>query len=134
MGRRIAHIGIAVRDLKTSVPLFSKLLGKPPDHTEKVEDQQVHTAMFVLKESAFELLEPASPDSVIAKYIAKRGEGVHHISIYVDDIKGELSRLKQEGFQLVDEKPRKGANHCLVAFVHPKSTNGVLIELAQKVG
>ncbi len=133
MNRSIAHIGIAVKNLETSIALFSRLLGKSPDRTETVEQQKVHTAIFSLKDSALELLEPASPDSVIAKFIEDRGEGVHHIAIVVYDIAAELVRLKEEGFQLVDEKPRKGADNCLVAFVHPKSTNGVLIELSQKI-
>ncbi len=131
--RRIAHIGIAVKSLETSISLFSRLLGRSPDHEEDVADQKVHTAMFRLEESSIELLEPASPDSVIAKFIGNKGEGIHHVSIFVDDIESELKRLKQEGFQLVDEKPRKGADNCLVAFIHPKSTNGVLIELSQKI-
>jgi methylmalonyl-CoA/ethylmalonyl-CoA epimerase len=129
---RIAHIGIAVRKLDASIALFSRLLGKSPDLLEEIENQQVHTAMFKLDDSAIELLEPTSADSVIGRFVDNRGEGVHHVSLYVDDIERELLRLRQEGFQLVDEKPRRGADNCLVAFVHPKSTNGVLIELCQK--
>ncbi len=133
MKRSVAHIGIAVRDLKVSIPLFSKLLGKSPDYIESVEDQKVKTALFTLTNSAVELLEPASADSPVGKFLEKRGEGIHHLSIDVEDISRELARLKREGFELIDEKPRSGANQCLVAFVHPKSTNGVLIELSQKV-
>lgn len=130
--RTVGHIGIAVKDLKESVRLFSRLLGTSPHHTESVEEQKVHTAMFEIGDTAFELLEPASPDSTIARFIEKRGEGVHHIAIEVDDIVRELERLKADGFQVVDDGPRKGADNCLVAFLHPKSTNGVLIELTQK--
>lgn len=133
MKRSIAHIGIAVRDLRTSVSLFSKLLGESPQHTEKVEDQKVNTALFAFSDAAIELLEPTSEDSAIARFIEKHGEGVHHVSVSVEDINTELARLKREGFQLIDEKPRKGADNCLVAFVHPKSVNGVLIEISQKI-
>ena len=130
---KIAHIGIAVKDLRKTSELYSSLFGARPTHTEHVEDQHVNTAMFSFGETSIELLEPTAPDSAIAKFIDKRGEGMHHISFFVDDIVGELARLRDAGFQLIDERPRKGADHCLVAFLHPKSTNGVLIEISQKV-
>ncbi len=130
---KIAHIGIAVKDLKKTTALFSTLFSVRPTHTEHVEDQHVNTAMFSVGETSIELLEPTAPDSSIAKFIDKRGEGMHHISFVVEDIVKELARLKGAGFQLIDEHPRKGADHCLVAFLHPKSTNGVLIEISQKI-
>jgi methylmalonyl-CoA/ethylmalonyl-CoA epimerase len=131
--RSVAHIGIAVKDLEQSIDLFSRLLGVSPEHREEVADQKVNTAMFSFGDTAIELLEPTSSESTIARFIEKRGEGMHHVSLVVDDIAKELERLKREGFQLIDERPRKGADNCLVAFVHPKSANGVLIELSQKI-
>lgn len=133
MFRKIAHIGIAVKDLQTSIDLISRLLGTSLSHLEHVEDQQVSTAMFSVGDTSIELLESVSPDSSIGKFIEKHGEGVHHIAVFVDDITEELERLRNEGFILVDEQPRKGADNCLVAFLHPKSTNGVLIEISQKL-
>jgi len=130
---RIAHIGIAVRDLDKSIDLLAKLFDSKPKHRERVEDQRVNSAMFSFGETSVELLEPTAPESSIAKFIEKRGEGMHHISFLVDDIVGELARLKNSGFQLIDEQPRRGADNCLVAFVHPKSANGVLIEISQKL-
>lgn len=129
----VAHIGIAVKDLDASVQVFTRLFGRGPDHREVVADQKVRTAMFSAGDSAFELLQATSPESSIAKFIEKRGEGIHHVSLVVDDIESELSRLEKEGFELVDSKPRRGAGGYLVAFLHPKSTNGVLIELGQKI-
>jgi len=128
----MSHIGVAVKDLDSAVELFKKLFGVGPHHTEVVEDQKVSTAFFDFNGTAVELLAPTSPDSTVAKFIAKRGEGVHHLSFIVDDIEKQLSRLQKLGFQLVDEKPRPGAGGYNVAFLHPKSTNGVLIEIAQK--
>ncbi|HEY6952475.1 MAG TPA: methylmalonyl-CoA epimerase [Bacteroidota bacterium] len=132
MTRTISHIGIAVKDLDKSVELFSALLGEKPDHTERVEDQKVNSAMFTFGDTAIELLAATAPDSAIAKFVEKRGEGMHHVSFVVDDIVRELDRLKKAGFQLIDETPRKGADNYLVAFIHPKSANGVLIEISQK--
>ena len=129
---KIAHVGIAVKNAQSSIALFERLFGKKPDHREHVVDQMVSTALFEIGGSSIELLEATSEDSSIARFIQKRGEGIHHVSFFVDDIEGELRRLKKEGFQLIDEKPRRGADNCLVAFVHPKSANGVLIELSQK--
>ncbi len=130
--KSVAHIGIAVRNLGDSKKLFERLLGIRADHEESVADQNVNTAMFRMGESGIELLEGTAPESAISKFIDKRGEGIHHVSFVVDDIVAELRRLKQAGFQLIDEHPRPGADNCLVAFLHPKSTNGVLIELSQK--
>jgi methylmalonyl-CoA/ethylmalonyl-CoA epimerase len=129
----LAHIGIAVRDLEASTKLFQALLGKPSDHSEEVPDQKVKTAFFHLGQTAIELTAATEADSPIAKFIEKRGEGVHHLSFMVADLDKELARLKAEGFQVVDEKPRTGADGYAVAFLHPKSTNGVLIELCQRV-
>ena len=131
MAQKIAHIGIAVKDLEASKELFRKLTGSEVVHEETVPDQHVRTALFHVGASAIELLEATSEESAIAKFLAKRGEGMHHIALVVDDIEAELQRLKRDGFQLVDEQPRMGAGNMLVAFLHPKSTNGVLIELSQ---
>ncbi len=133
MYKRLAHIGIAVRSLENSSSLFARLLGVKEGHTEEVADQKVKAAFFKIGEGGIELLEPTSPESIIAKFIEKRGEGVHHLSFEVDDIETEISRLKQEGFQMIDERPRVGADGYTIAFVHPKSTNGVLIEISQKM-
>lgn len=130
---KIVHVGIAVKDLKKSIDLFTTIVGSQPSHTEHVEDQHVNTAMFTFGESAIELLEPTSEKSSIAKFIEERGEGMHHLSFSVDDIVAELARLKKAGFRLIDEHPRRGADNCLVAFLHPKATNGVLIEISQKI-
>ena len=129
---RIAHIGIAVKDLKKSIELYSTLFGTKPIHAEHVGEQQVNSAVFSFGGTSIELLESTAPESPIAKFIEKRGEGMHHVSFVVDDIVEELARLKKAGFQLIDEHPRKGADNYLVAFVHPKSSNGVLIEISQK--
>ena len=132
MVKGIAHIGIAVRDLEASKALFQKLFGKAPDRDENLPEHKVKTAMFDLGESHVELTESLDPDSPIARFLEKRGEGVHHVSFEVADIERELARLKQLGFRLIDETPRLGADGCLVAFLHPKSTNGVLVEISQK--
>lgn len=132
MIKGITHIGIAVRNIETSKRLFRELFGVEADHEETVAGQKVKTAMFRIGSTAIELLEATEPDSAIARFIDSRGEGIHHVSLDVDNIDGELSRLKKSGFRLVDESARPGADHCLVAFLHPKSTNGVLIELSQR--
>lgn len=132
MFEKIAHVGIAVKDIKASSDLFQALFGKRPDHTEDLPEQKVRTAMFKVGGSAVELTEALDPESPIAKFIEKRGEGVHHVSFLVDDIEAELARLKAAGFQLIDERPRPGADGHRVAFLHPKSTNSVLIEISQK--
>lgn len=132
MVHKIAHVGVAVRDMQSSVKLFEKLFEKGPDHLETVAEQKVKTAMFQLGETAIELTEATDASSAIARFLEKRGEGVHHVSFIVDDIVKEIARLKSLGFVMVDEEPRTGAAGCYVAFLHPKSTNGVLIELSQE--
>jgi methylmalonyl-CoA/ethylmalonyl-CoA epimerase len=129
---KVEHIGIAVKDLAKSIPLFEKLLNTVCYKTELVESEQVNTAFFKQGETKIELLESADADGVIAKFIEKKGEGMHHIAFDVDDIESEMKRLQQEGFVLLSEKPKQGADNKLVCFLHPKSTNGVLIELCQE--
>lgn len=131
--QKIEHIGIAVKDLSLSVPLFSKLLNTPCYKTELVENESVNTAFFNVGHSKIELLESTDPEGVIAKYLEKRGEGLHHIAFEVSDIEAEMARLKAEGFTLLQEKPKKGADNKWVCFLHPRSTNGVLIELCQEI-
>jgi len=133
MYKRLTHIGIAVKNLDNSSRVFSKLFGMSQSHTEEVVEQRVKAMFFKIGEGGIELLEPTNPDSTIAKYIEKRGEGVHHLSFEVDDIDAEIARLKKEGFQMIDEKPRVGADGFKIAFLHPKSTNGVLVEIGQKI-
>lgn len=130
---KIEHIGIAVKDLEKSNELFGKLFGKPNYKTELVESENVNTSFFEMGESKIELLHATSPDSAIAKYIDKKGEGIHHIAFAVEDIEKEVERLKAEGFQPISEKPKHGADNKLVFFFHPKTTNGVLIELCQEI-
>ncbi len=132
MFEKISHIGIAVKDIKTSTALFQALFAKGPDHAEDLAKHGVRTALFTIGTSAIELTQALDPESPIAKFIEKRGEGVHHVSFVVDDVEAELARLKVAGFQLIDEHSRPGADGHLVAFLHPKSTNGVLIEISQK--
>lgn len=134
MKKKLVHVGVAVNDLDASVATFSKLLGIEDAPVETVADQKVRLAFFHTGGASIELTEPTSPDSPIAKFIAKRGEGVHHLSFEVDDIRAELARLKSNGFQLIDEEPRRGAGGCWIAFIHPKSTHGVLVEISQKIG
>ena len=133
MLNRIEHLGIAIKSLETSDHLFAKLLGKTPYKQEAVEREGVKTSFFMVGESKIELLEATNPESPIAKFIDKKGEGIHHIAFDVDDIYKEISRLKDEGFIVLNEIPKKGADNKLVAFLHPKSTNGVLIELCQEI-
>lgn len=133
MIQNLSHIGIAVKDLDSAVELFSKLFGLEEVMRETVKDQRVRVSFFRLAGSFVELIEATTPDSPIAKYIHERGEGVHHLSFEVDDIKTEISRLKSLGFQMIDEEPRVGAGGYLIAFLHPRSTNGALIEISQKV-
>lgn len=130
---KIEHIGIAVKNLKESNDLFSKLFGKPHYKTEEVESEGVNTSFFQVGENKIELLEATKADSPIAKFIEKKGEGIHHIAFDVTDIKAEIARLKGEGFIVLNETPKRGADNKLVAFLHPKSTNGVLIELCQEI-
>jgi methylmalonyl-CoA/ethylmalonyl-CoA epimerase len=129
---KISHIGIAVKDIVASTALFQSLFGRGPDQAEDVPEHKVRTAMFAVGASSIELTQALDPESPIAKFIEKRGEGIHHVSFLVDDIEAELDRLKAAGFQLIDERPRLGADGHRVAFLHPKSTNGVLIEISQK--
>jgi methylmalonyl-CoA/ethylmalonyl-CoA epimerase len=133
MINKIEHIGIAVKSLKDSNKLFEALFGKAHYKIEEVKSEGVNTSFFKLGESKIELLEAIVDDGPIAKFIAKNGEGVHHIAFDVDDIEAEIQRLKQEGFVVLNEKPKKGADNKLVTFLHPKSSNGVLIELCQEI-
>jgi len=133
MINKIEHIGIAVKSLKNSNKLFESLFGKSHYKIESVENESVNTSFFKLGESKIELLEAIDNDGPIAKFIAKKGEGIHHIAFDVDDIETEIKRLKKEGFIVLKENPKKGADNKLVAFLHPKSTNGVLIELCQEI-
>lgn len=130
---KIEHIGIAVNDLSVSIPLFEKLLNTPCYKTEEVNSEKVMTAFFKTGESKIELVASTDPDGVIAKYISKKGEGMHHIAFDVTDIHAEMKRLVAEGFTLLNETPKKGADNKLVCFLHPKGTNGVLIELCQEI-
>lgn len=123
------HLGIAVKDLAISIPLFEKLLNTPCYKTELVETEQVNTAFFKAGDTKIELLESISADGVIAKFIEKKGEGIHHIAFNVEDIYAEMKRLANEGFILLNETPKEGADNKLVCFLHPKGTNGVLVEL-----
>ena len=129
----IDHIGIAVNNLTTSIPLFEKLLNSECYKTEKVESENVTTAFFKTGETKIELLESNTTDGIIARYIAKKGEGIHHIAFEVADIYAEMERLKKEGFTLLNEFPKQGADNKLVCFLHPKDTNSILIELCQTV-
>ena len=130
---KIEHIGIAVRDLDKSNQLFASLLGKSHYKTEEVASEGVKTSFFQSGPNKIELLEATSPESPIAKFIEKKGEGIHHIAFAVHDIESEIKRLQKEGFIVLNKTPKKGADNKLVAFLHPKSTNGVLIELCQEI-
>ncbi|SMO71225.1 methylmalonyl-CoA epimerase [Gracilimonas mengyeensis] len=127
----IDHIGIAVGDIKKATETYSKILNASPTKTEVVESEKVETVFFQTGESKVELLGATDPDSVIAKYVDKKGEGLHHVAFEVDDIHAELDRLREEGFTILNEKPKNGADNKLVAFVHPKNNHGVLVELCQ---
>ena len=129
---RVEHIGIAVKDLSSSIPLYEKLLNSLCYKKERVESENVETAFFHQGESKIELLESSQPDGVIARFIEKKGEGIHHIAFEVSDIVAEMKRLKQEGFVLLNEEPKEGADNKLVCFLHPKNTHGVLIELCME--
>lgn len=131
--KSVEHIGIAVKNLGVSVPLFEKLLNTTCYKTETVASEQVNTAFFQTGETKIELLESATPDGVIARYIDKKGEGIHHIAFEVADIKAEMSRLQADGFVLLNAEPKLGADDKLVCFLHPKGTNGVLIEICQTI-
>ena len=130
---KVEHIGIAVKSLNEASVIYEKLLGTASYKTESVASENVKTTFFQVGENKIELLEATSEDSPIQKFIAKRGEGVHHIAFDVKDIHAEMERLKKEGFVLLNDQPKQGADHKLVCFVHPKNTNGVLIELCQNI-
>ena len=131
--QKAEHIGIAVKSLDLSIPLFEKLLNSKCYKTEQVESEQVTTAFFKKGETKIELLESSTADGIVARFIEKKGEGLHHIAFEVENIEQEMERLKNEGFVLLNEKPKPGADNKLVCFLHPKNTNGVLIELCQTI-
>ena len=131
--RKIEHIGIAVKSLEVSNLVFEKLFGAPAYKSEEVTSEGVNTSFFMNGPNKIELLEATNPESPIAKFIEKKGEGIHHIAFDVEDIVSEIARLKAEGFIVLNKVPKKGADNKLVAFLHPKSTNGVLIELCQEI-
>ena len=133
MMNKIEHIGIAVKDLDAANKTYAALLGAENYKTETVESEGVETSFFRIGESKIELLAATHEESPIAKFIGNRGEGIHHIAFEVEDIKAEMARLKNEGFVLLNEEPKKGADNKLVAFLHPKSSHGVLVELVQSV-
>ncbi|MGA8853660.1 MAG: methylmalonyl-CoA epimerase [Christiangramia sp.] len=130
--KKIEHIGIAVKDLDAANKIYKAVLGAEHFKTETVESEGVSTSFFKIGESKIELLAATNPDSPIAKFIEKRGEGIHHMAFYVDDIHAEIERLKGEGFRLLNENPKPGADNKLMAFMHPKDANGVLVELCQE--
>lgn len=129
---KLEHIGLAVQSLEVSDELFTKLLGKESYKKETVQREGVVTSFYATGESKIELLEASNSDSPISKFIEKRGEGIHHLAFGVEDLKYEIDRLKKEGFVFISEEPKEGADNKLVVFLHPKSTNGVLIELCQE--
>lgn len=133
MFKNLEHIGIAVKDLDTSIALFEKLLQVKSYKTETVESEKVSTAFFQTGETKLELVAATAPEGTIAKYIEKKGEGIHHLAFAVADIRSEMERLKAEGFVLLNEEPKKGADNKWVCFLHPKQTNAVLIELCQEI-
>ena len=130
--KKIEHLGIAVRNIDASNALFEKLFGKPHYKIETVESEGVKTSFFQVGPNKIELLEGTNEHSPITKFIEKRGEGIHHIAFEVENIEAEIARLKAEGFRVLNETPKEGADNKLIAFLHPKSTNGVLIELCQE--
>ena len=130
---QIEHLGIAVKNLEQSNELFTKLLGKPPYKTEHVASQNVSTSFFMIADSKIELLEATNSDSAIAKFIEKKGEGIHHIAFETNDLQAELERLTKEGFEVLKGFPKPGADNKMVAFLHPRNTNGVLIELCMEI-
>ena len=130
---RVEHIGIAVKDIGVVNELYSKLFNQEAYKEETVESEHVSTSFFKIGETKIEFLEAQNSESAIAKYIEKRGEGIHHIAFEVEDIAHEMERLKKEGFQLINDHPKKGADNKLICFLHPKSTNGVLVELCQEI-
>ncbi|KAA3641452.1 MAG: methylmalonyl-CoA epimerase [Bacteroidetes bacterium] len=133
MVKKVEHIGIAVKDLQQSNALFASLLGKEHYKIEEVASEGVRTSFFETGDSKIELLEATNPESPIARFIEKKGEGIHHIAFEVEDIRAEMERMRVEGFQLLNEEPKRGADNKLVCFIHPKSANGVLVELCQSI-
>lgn len=131
--KHIEHIGIAVKNLDDANKLYTKLFGKPSYKTEVVESENVKTSFFKVGNNKIELLEAMEEDSIIAKFIQKKGEGIHHIAFEVENINEEIKRLKDEGFVILSDMPKQGADNKLVVFLHPKSANGVLIELCQEI-
>lgn len=130
----VEHIGIAVRDLKSAIPLYEKLLGTTCYKQETVASEKVNTAFFRTGDTKVELLESPDPEGVIARFVEKKGEGLHHIAWEVADIRAEMDRLRAEGFELLNAEPKRGADNKLVCFVHPKGTRGVLVEICQDLG
>ena len=133
MIKKIEHIGIAVKDLKKSEELFEKLLGEKPYKTEKVKSEGVITSFFKVADQKVELLHATSEESPISKFIEKRKEGIHHLALHVDSIKNEVERLKGLGFEFISTTPKKGADNKMIVFLHPKTTNGVLVELCEEI-
>jgi methylmalonyl-CoA/ethylmalonyl-CoA epimerase len=133
MVEKIEHIGIAVKDIEEANKVYEKLLGVSPYKMESVESEWVNTSFFQTGESKIELLEATKPESAIAKFIEKKGEGIHHIAFAVKDINAEMKRLSEEGFTILNEEPKIGADNKLVCFIHPKNTKGVLVELCQEI-
>jgi methylmalonyl-CoA/ethylmalonyl-CoA epimerase len=131
--KKVEHIGIAVRSLDQSVPLYEKLLHTPCYKREMVDSEQVDTAFFLQGDTKIELLQSLNPEGVIARFIEKKGEGMHHIAFEVDDILAEMARLQQAGFELLNPEPKKGADNKLICFLHPKTTGGVLVELCMEI-
>jgi methylmalonyl-CoA/ethylmalonyl-CoA epimerase len=129
--KKIEHLGIAVKDLEASNQIFEDILGESPYKSEEVESESVITSFFQTGESKIELLQATNEGSAIAKFIEKKGEGLHHIAFAVDDIQAEIDRLKSKGYRMIHEKPKAGADGKIIAFMHPKSSNGVLVELCQ---
>lgn len=132
MIKKIEHIGIAVKSLDNSNALFKKLFGMPHYKVESVESESVSTSFFMLGETKIELLEATDPGSTISKFIEKKGEGIHHIAYEVDNLEAEMQRLKSEGFELINQTPKDGADNKRICFLHPKTTNGILVELCEE--
>ena len=133
MIKKIEHLGIAVKDLNKSNQLFKKLLGEQSYKTEAVDSESVTTSFFKVGDQKIELLEASEPNSTIARFIERRGEGMHHLAFHVENIDEEIERLEKEGFEFVSKTPTKGADNKMVVFLHPKTTNGVLVELCQEI-
>ena len=133
MFKKIEHIGIAVNDLKKSNELFTKLVGKEHYKIESVESENVSTSFFMIGETKIELLEATAQESAISKFITKKGEGIHHLAFEVENIQIEIERLKAQGFEILNDTPKKGADNKLICFLHPRTTNGILVEICQEI-